>query len=247
MSRNTKNAKIRSSEIRDNRLQQPSGSRLYGAYVSTSGGSISGSLVISGDLYSNSLSLRSGNGLKVGSASASTTYGWRDIVGQLHIKGSGNDPAWVKMGTGPFYAHKLDVGKEMWFAYHVPHDYVPGTPVHLHTHWVQDGSSSSTVTFYYAYSFAKGFNQQAFDVNGSTATSKQAGAGIPWQHMISETNEITLTSIEVDSLIMVRLRRASSAESGDTSNSNSILIFLADIHYRSNGMATKNKEPNFYV
>jgi len=220
---------------------------LYGSYVSTSGGSISGSLVIDGDLYANSLSIKSGGGLKVGSASASTTYGWRDIVGQLHIKGTGNDPAWVRIGSGPFYGHRMDIGKEMWFTYHIPHDYVPGTPVHLHTHWLQDGTSTATLVFLYAYTWAKGFNQQAFNTSGLTATSKQAGPGIAFQHMISETGEITLTGIEVDSLLLVRLRRATQTESGDISNTNSIIVLLADVHYRSHGMATKNKAPNFYT
>ena len=210
------------------------------------GGSISGSLAITNDLrILGDTYLASGSGLKVGYTEASATYGWRDIIGQLEVKGVGiADPEWTKMGASVFYAYRFIPNKEVWITYHIPHDYVPGSPVFFHTHWTQDGTCTLTVAWQYSFTFAKGFDQESFDMAGRTATSVQAGPGVAWRHMVSETDPITLTGIEVDSIVLVHLKRISHA---GASNSDNIFVMTADIHYQSNNMATKNKAPNFYT
>lgn len=236
--------RLKKSEIRENRLQQPSGVRIYGDYLSTKGGSISGSLVISGDTHLQTGAIvKTGEGFKVSDYSATEAYGWRDITGQPLTRGRASDPEVTLMGS-IFLGYKFLTGKEIWITYHVPHDYVPNTPLYFHVHWTTDGTLTSTVKWQITATFAKGFNQQAFDLDGITATLAVQPSGIPWQHYVSETDAISLTGIEVDSLVLFNLKRLVDAE---TSNSNGVFVMEADIHYQSTNMTTKNKSPNFYT
>lgn len=237
--------RLKKSEIRENRLQQPSGVRIYGDYLSTKGGSISGSLVVSGDVHLKSGAIvQSGEGFKVSDYSATEAYGWRDITGQILVRGHPSDPSFEQVGSSPHWAYNFVVNKQVWITYHIPHDYVPGTPMYFHTHWMTDGTLTSTVKWQYSITFAKGFDQQAYDMTGITATSVQQAAGVAYQHMISETDAITLTGIEVDSLVLLNLKRIADA---DSSNSDAVYVLTADIHYQSTNMSTKNKAPDFYT
>lgn len=189
----------------------------------------------------------SGAGIKVDTTTP--TFGWRDITSDIVVRGTGaNDPAWVAYtGLTEIYAYRFSASTMMqaWFSFHVPHDYVPGTDVYLHVHWSNAAATPNTgnVIWGFDYTYAAGHNQAAFGAASNT-TVTQASSATRYQHMIAETGAITLSGLEADALILVRVYR-DAADGGDTCT-DAVFLHTADIHYQSTNLATKNKAPTFY-
>lgn len=132
----------------------------------------------------------------------------------------------------------------MWFEYHIPHDIVPLSPIHLHAHWLPDGTNTQPVRWEFTYMFAKGFAQEAFDPAGEVVLAEEAPPGVAYTHMVTESAAITLPTLtEPDGMIYVRVRRVTN---GATDNTDNIFLLTADAHYQSTNMATEGKAPSFY-
>lgn len=172
--------------------------------------------------------------------------GWRDITGEVLTRGVGaTDPAWTQIGSGPFYAYAFALNDVCWMAYHIPHDIVPNTAIHFHTHWLTDGTNANPVKWEYSYTYAKGFNQGAFDTTGTVITSEEAAAGIAYQHMVTETAAVIIDGLsEPDGIVYVRIRRLTN---GATDNTDNVYMLTSDVHYQSTNLATFGKAPNFYT
>lgn len=196
----------------------------------------------------------SGKGLRVGRFAETSDWGWRDITSEIVVRGiGGSSPTWAQVGTTGFRAYSFAVNDECWMTFHIPHDIVPGSDIHLHTHWFPDGTDTNPVKWQYDYAYAKGFNQAAFDfalaesplTNAGTATSVTAGPGVQYQHMVCESPAITLPGLtEPDGLIHCHIKRITN---GATENTDGIFLLTADVHYQSTNMATKQKAPGFYA
>ena len=173
-------------------------------------------------------------------------FGWRDITGEVQTRGVGaTDPAWTQIGSGPFSAYAFALNDVCWMAFHVPHDIVPNTDIHLHTHWLSDGTDTEAVRWEYTYTYAKGFNQAAFDTTGTTVTAEEAASGTAYQHMVTETAAITISGLsEPDGIVYVRIRRVTN---GGTDNTDTIFMLTSDVHYQSTDQSTFGKAPNFYT
>lgn len=171
---------------------------------------------------------------------------WADITGQIDTRIGATNPAWTQIGAGPFYAYAFQVNDECWVNFHVPHDIVPGSDVHLHCHWLPSSTSTNTVKWEWYYTFAKGFDQEAFDTTGTQITAEEAGPGVAYQHMVTETAAITIPAMtEPDGFILTRMRRVTN---GGTDNPNTIYVITTDLHYQTNGqVGTTNKAPDFYA
>lgn len=121
---------------------------------------------------------KKGFGIKFGQRavvdqSSNQGFGWRDITGQITVKGVGaNDPDWTQIGSSPFFAYKFSINDACWFSYHVPHDIVvPDSNIHFHSHWVSDGTQTASVRWEYTYMYARGFGQDTFNTAGTTVYS----------------------------------------------------------------------------
>lgn len=177
------------------------------------------------------------------------TYPYHDIMGQIHVRGSGAaDPAWSTF-LSPLSAYEFSatVEKEVWIEYHIPHDYVPGTDIFFHAHWGNAAAVPNTgnVVWGFDYTYARGYNQQAFAA-ATTITVTQASPATRYQHNIAETVAVTIPNLEVDGLIICRVYRKA-ADAADTCTDTAFL-FTADVHYQSTGMGTKAKNgPAFYT
>jgi len=172
-------------------------------------------------------------------------YGWRDITAAVTVRGTGaNDPTWSQIGTSAFYAYQFAVNDECWFAFHVPHDFVPNSLVHFHTHWIPDGTDVNPVKWQFDYMYARGFNQDAFAVAGTTITAEEAGPGVAYQHMVTESDGQQIANLdEPDGIIYCRVARITN---GAVENTDAIFLLTADLHYQTTNGATYNKSPNFY-
>lgn len=190
-----------------------------------------------------------------------TGAGWNDLLGTPNIRTIGsNDPSWnVYRGTIRQYQFSQSQMNELWFSYHMQHDYKPGSDIHLHIHWSQNtvdtGGTAGTpgnVKWYFDVTYAKGHNQAAFFAPITTSVVGTA-SGTQYQHML---NEVQLTSstptgsqfnsnlLEPDGVIILRAYRDAS-DASDTLDQAPFVHFV-DIHYQTDRVNTKNKAPNFY-
>lgn len=175
---------------------------------------------------------------------AADTWGWKDVVGEITVRGSGaNDPTWTNWRDGLWGYAFPGSGSSLtqcWINFHIPHEYVDGTDVYFHVHYLNATASPSTnnIVWQFEYSAAKGFNQAAFPAS-QTVSVTQACSGTRYQHMIAETAAVTISGLEVDSLVCVRIFR-DAAHASDT-NTDTVILLTSDMHIQVNKFATKNK------
>ena len=174
--------------------------------------------------------------------------GWRDLVGDITVRGAGsNDPSWASLGLGNLYAYSFSATamKEVWVTYHIDHDYKPGTAIYLHTHWTTTGTDTGVVRWGFEYSYAKGYDQAVFPAV-TTVYKNLAASGTALRHMISEVavgDVIPSTNLETDGLILCRIFR-DAADGADTCTDAAFLL-TADCHYQSDRVNTLNRNYPF--
>jgi|GEM_PF-3999942 len=183
-------------------------------------------------------------------------FGWRDITSEVSTRGVvATDPTFTQVGSSEFRFYRFAINKLVWFNFHIPHDYLPSSPVHFHVHWFTDDAATGLVTWQWTYAYAKGFNQEAFDfalANSPRTTAKvitatQASGGA-FKHMVAETAAVTIPGLtEPDGMICVQLKRISNGTSPLNELSSAPFMITSDVHYRSTNLATLNKAPNFYT
>ena len=171
--------------------------------------------------------------------------GFRDITSEVKARGTGpSDPSWSVINGTAFSAYKFGVGDKVWMSFHIPHDYIEGTELYFHSHWLPDGTDTDSVKWQFTYAYAKGHDQAAFDLGSPTVVSaEQTVGGTQYQHYVTETVAQTIAGCEPDGIIEVAVERITN---GGTDNSDDIFLLTADIHYESNNHATVNRAPNFY-
>lgn len=196
----------------------------------------------------------SGEGIKVDTATP--TFPWADLIGEVHAKGTGpTDPSWATY-RGGIKAFQFTVNDEVWLAFHLPHDYVPGSDIHIHAHWshIATTVTGGSVTWGFEVTYSKGHNQAAFAAPITTTITQNAST-TQYQHMIAEVQlsavlpsaaQIDSDSIEVDGMILVRAYLSANNLTVSGGGTPEPFLHLVDIHYQSTGIGTKNKAPNFW-
>lgn len=180
--------------------------------------------------------------------------GWRDMVGSITLRGTpgANSPSWAALtGMTGIYAYSFAAAtmNEVWINFHVDHDYKSGTPIYLHTHWLNAAATPDTgsVRWGFEYTVAKGHQQQAFAAT-TTVYVTQACNATRYMHHIAEislADAVPSTNLEPDSLILCRIFR-DAADGADTCT-DAVYLLLADCHYQVDRFSTRNKSPNFYL
>ena len=198
----------------------------------------------------------SGNGIKIDTTTP--TFGWADLQAE---------PSGINTGaTKPTQATYRDTlkqfqfaaGDEEYYEYHIPHDYVSGTDVHIHVHWSHIGTfvTGGTITFTVESSYAKGHNQAPFpasvsgDFNGTASTTQ-------YQHIVSETQlsasspaglQIDTDDLEPDGIIIMRVLVKTNDMTVSEGGVPDPFIHHVDVHYQTTGLiGTKQKAPDFYT
>lgn len=173
-------------------------------------------------------------------------YGWQDLRGNFigsRLGIAANSPTWTVVQGGVYgYTFGTTGTDEVWVNFHLPHDYVPGTPVYIHMHWAPTNTNTGTVRWACEYTLAKGYSQAAFPAT-TTVFLEQAGSGTALTHQIIETSlgdAIPAANLEPDVLILMHVYRDGS-HVNDTYNA-AAFGFECDLHYQSTlERTTKNK------
>lgn len=210
----------------------------------------------------------SGVGIKVDLAAP--TFGFADLLGDQFSKNTGGTKPTLVAYNGAVDAWQFSDGDEAFLTYHIPHDYVAGTDIHLHIHWSQiaDNATGGTVDFKYFAIYAKGHNQASgsvftgFNGNPITATFSSididdSGAGLTQyqQHLTeviisgaSATEALfDRDDFEPDGVIELTLEMDANNLTFVTGSTDPF-IHYADIHYQTTGLiGTKSRTPDFYV
>lgn len=193
-----------------------------------------------------------GLGFKVDPAAAA--YPWHDMLGTIRTRGVGaTDPADAVYRNG-VKQYQFAVNDECWIEFHIPHDYAPGTDLHVHAHWSHDSGAvtGGTITWTFESTYAKGHNQAAFPAT-KTVTLSPTASTTQYQHMISEIQmstsggsgtEIDTDDVEPDGVILMHITLTANAMTGATPDP---FLHFVDIHYQSTNVGTKNKINDFYT
>lgn len=192
--------------------------------------------------------------------------GFADILGDQFSKNTGATKPTLATYNGAIDGWQFGNGDEAFMSFHIPHDYAPGTDVHLHIHWSQTSATATggTLDFKYYAIYAKGHNQAL----GSTFTSTpitatfttidindgSSGLG-QYQHHLTE---VTLSGASATAALFDRddfepdgvIELTFEMDANNLTNSGAVLdpfIHYVDLHYQTTGIiGTKNKVPNFY-
>lgn len=190
----------------------------------------------------------SGVGIKIDTDNPA--FGWHDIIGAITF---GQGTSTFEIYRGGIKQAQFAEGQDSYVSFHMPHDYLQGSPIYIHAHWSHNSAvvTGGTVTWAFETIYAKGHNQTAFSAPVIIAVIDYASS-IQYQHMIAETvasdggSVLNTNDLEVDGVIISRLY----LDSNDiqTSNGSTVnpFVHFVDIHYQSTGLPTKNKAPNFW-
>ena len=184
------------------------------------------------------------------------SYAWHDLHSTIHTNPAdpGSEPAFVPY-RGNIHARQLEVGDECYIEFHIPHDYVMGSEMFIHTHWSHNDNavSGGGVTWGFEISYAKGHNQAPFSDPILVAVT-QAASSTQYQHMVAETSitsvsggatSLPVGQIEVDGVMIVRCWLDSNTMVSSNPQPQPFLHFI-DLHYQSTNIGTKNKAPGFW-
>lgn len=205
----------------------------------------------------------SGKGIRVDVDSPS--FGWRDLIGEIAVRGSGGNDPTFQAYRGNIRQYFFDASDEVFVNYHIPHDYLPGSDIFLHFHWSQaekrtNGASTNpvtggSVTWGYEVTYAKGHQQQAFITPVSGTVVQTASTTIYWHHIAEvqisaaspSASQIDSDDLEVDGVIQCRAFLSANNMTVGAGNIPAPALHYVDIHYQSTNMPTKEKAPDFYT
>ena len=188
----------------------------------------------------------------------STTVGWKDIPQVPQPLGANPvDPTESLIDASFMRAFEFTDAtasneKEIYYNVHINHDYVMGTRVYPHVHWLCGNTTATTIIGWsWLYSVAKGHAQQAFNPTGTRISKGTTLVGTAYEHYVSEVSDadaIPATNLEPDSVIQLKLIRDSANVygTGDNSTVSAWLIFV-DAHYLSTEGGTPLKAPPFFL
>jgi len=185
------------------------------------------------------------------------TFPWHDMLGEVITRTTGAGTPTFNTYRGNVNQYSFVVSDAIHIAYHVPHDYAPGTDLHIHYHWSHIGTlvTGGTVTWRAEISYAKGHNQAAFSAPVTLDLSPTAST-TQYQHLISEVqmsaaapsgSQIDTDNIEPDGVILVKVSLNANAITVSGGLAPDPFLHFVDIHYQSTNVGTKQKAPDFYT
>lgn len=196
------------------------------------------------------------DGIKVDSATP--TYGWRDLTGDITIRGIGATDPSFNIYRGGIRQFQFTVNDEVFVEFHQPHDWAVGTDLYLHFHWshIATTVTGGSVTWGAEVTWAKGFDQAAFQAPVTTTIAQNAST-TQYQHMIAEVqltaaspsaSQIDTDNLEVDGVFLVRGYLSANAMTVSGGGVPEPFLHYIDIHYQTTNIGTKAKAgPAFYT
>jgi hypothetical protein len=210
---------------------------------------------INGDLI---LPKVAGKGIKIDKVAP--TFGWRDMLGEVNPRSTGvGRPTLSAFRGGLVREFAFAENDDQDVAFHLPHDYVPGTDLYFHVHWGHNGTAiSGNIVWDINFTYTKGHDQSIFPAEKNitiTYATTDIATTPQYQHRIEEVQMSTpggsgtlLDSdlIEPDGVILLHFDQTT-IPTITGGSPNQPFVFFIDVHYQSTNIATKQRVPDFYV
>ena len=177
---------------------------------------------------------------------ATLTSGWNDMLGPMAASGqpaaSAPTPTLFQPGgSGNVYAYAFALNEWVFITYHPVHDMKQGATMYPHMHWTTNGTSQNAVKWQIEYSIASRSAPATFAAS-QTINIQGTPSGTAYDHYVTEGTGIATP--EIDSIIQCRVIRLTN---GGSDNGDTVFGLAMDWHYPTEGIATKNRNPNFYT
>jgi hypothetical protein len=158
-----------------------------------------------------------------------------------------SNPPTIGSYKGIVQVMQLDPGatQEVTVRYHIPKNYVAGTDIYPHAHIMSATASSGVVRIGFTYVWANEYDAHAASLGPPTAlqtfgtpatiySEVTFNAGCQDAQMIAEvTGPVTLTGLEEDSVILMRVFR-DAVHINDT-YPDPVFLLYADLYYQCQG------------
>jgi hypothetical protein len=173
--------------------------------------------------------------------------GWRDLTVVATAAGVGaTAPSMGTMTPNGYrtYYFADSALDELFFCFHINHDYRAGTDIYFHIHWSPSTNSAGNADFKFDYSYAPmqstGPVYTAFPAV-TTGSLLQAGGGTAWLHQVTEAAAFQPTNLEPDGLLLIRAYRDGRVANANDTFAGDAYILTADLHYEIGQLATYNR------
>lgn len=238
-----------------NRIHQHAWFNITSTPTTLSGYGIVDAVNKAGDSMTGSLSLpkTKGDGLLIDNG-----YSWLDIIGDVTPKTIGTNAASLKTYIGNVRSWVHPVGSYGDIVYHIPHEYAPNTNIFLHVHWGHNGTNISGTfklniwaTFaprdgIYSSTIATSIIVNSLNITNTPQYFKRVDE-IQFSMIGGSSSMLNTTDIAVDGLINLHYELDTIPSITGSAYSNLPYIHTIDVHMQSNGIGTKNKDPDFYA
>jgi len=195
----------------------------------------------------------SGSGIRVGAGTRD--WCWRDIIGKVVPDYSGVNAPSIAAFIGGVRAFQYASADKLDCVYHIPHDYIPGTDIHLHLHWGHNAAAISgnfvadIAATYAAREAAAPFSVFSTPVAPQIAYNTLDITNFPqYCHVVTgiqlSAASPSATQLDADLIEVVGLGTMTFTYNGTLSTDP--FIFTGDIHYQSSNVGTVSKDPGFH-
>jgi hypothetical protein len=191
---------------------------------------------------------------RVNSSFVNSNY-WDDLrvpVSSTNLGGS-KDPGYSKLldngaGSQGVFTYWFDASteEEIYFSCQLPHNYIPGSYLRPHVHWVpkSNGSAGQVVSWGLEYTWANlgvVFGNTSILYGNVSTPSETLVAN---KHYVTKLGQIDGTSKAYSSMLVCRLfRDATGAGATDSYTADAGLLEI-DFHYNLNGFGTSEEYSN---
>lgn len=212
-------------------------------FVSKDGDAMTGSLSLPGTI---------GKGLLI-----DNQYAWVDVLGDITPTGVGTETSVLMPYIGNTRSWAHEVGSSGDVRFHIPHEYAPGTDMHIHVHWGHNGTNiSGTFKVNMWVTYANRLGTNITPIATSVIHSSLNITNTPrYFHHVDEillstpggTSSLLDTSaLAVDGLITIYYEIDTIPSIAGSTNVNLPYIHTMDLHIQSTGVGTYRKDPNYY-
>ena len=190
----------------------------------------------------------------------SPVFPWHDLNGFLYVDESdlaNAAPFTTYRGGIKARQFQTENGHTAFVDFHIPHDYVANTAIHVHVHWSHTNTNvtGGSVTWGVEAIYSKGHNQSAFSAPVTVSINQTANVN-QYTHMIAEAQlstvggsavSIDTAQLETDGIIQARVYLDSNDLTVSSNTAPAPFVHFVDVHYQSKEIGSKNKAPDFYA
>ena len=175
-----------------------------------------------------------------------TNTGWQNLRGEMSFDGLSNPPTPTSYNGVYLPSYAASSVNACTVTFHLPHDFVPGSTIYPHGHFMTPTASTGDVVWTFSimaateYSLNEGGAIPATAAFGAPSTASVIASLLPEHkdiHLLREPDVgITIPWLAPDAVILMNVERT--ATSGSDTYPDPVFLFSIDLYYQSLGFGT---------